>query len=269
MWIEVRDTGRGMDAALLEQCRDPLHSSKGRRAKGMGLPLVYGAALRHNGRVEVNSTPGEGSSFVLVLQAGVFSPQEKLDTRITRTLGQPNPTDGGRATRGMDRPAPRPSRGSKTRIRDFSTIGQPLDGGAAVQELFTAFSGMDLASIRVLIVDDDPMTRKTLEREVVQLGMPYQVADDGEEALTLIELGHVFDLVVTDVDMPNLRGDEFARLARKYLRESVIVLFTGRPESISQEGSDSANLILLKPPGGAMSFEPVWRRCRRSMLIIN
>ena len=250
--IEVRDTGCGMDETLLRQCRNPLHSSKGRRAKGMGLPLVFGAALRHNGRVEVESTLGVGSSFTLVLRAGgVYgaSGKPRADENASSDGdGWPNELDdwAEESSSVSDRPAPRPSRNSKTRIRDFSTIGQRLDGRLSGMSTI-GIPPSELASLRVLIVDDDPMTRKTLERAVSAMGMPYQIADDGEEALTLIELGHPFDLVITDVDMPNLRGDELASLARSLLSDCVIVLFTGRPESISDAGEQAANLILLKP----------------------
>jgi signal transduction histidine kinase len=34
---------------------------------GLGLPISYGIIQKHNGKIEVNSTPGEGSEFIITL----------------------------------------------------------------------------------------------------------------------------------------------------------------------------------------------------------
>jgi CheY-like chemotaxis protein len=66
---------------------------------------------------------------------------------------------------------------------------------------------------RVMIVDDDPLFRKlvgsVLEKEY---DIIYQV--DGEEALTYITNGCVPDLIVLDVEMPNMNGRVFIRRLR-------------------------------------------------------
>lgn len=59
--------------------------------------------------------------------------------------------------------------------------------------------------MRVLMVEDDPMARKVLERYLQQWGYEYQVAHDGEEAWNLFQQGE-YHIVITDWMMPKLDG---------------------------------------------------------------
>jgi len=69
-WLEVRDTGVGMEPEVKERIFEPFFSTKGReRGTGLGLAVVHGIVLRHGGRIEVESTPASGSRFRVVLPA--------------------------------------------------------------------------------------------------------------------------------------------------------------------------------------------------------
>ncbi|HLO67818.1 MAG TPA: ATP-binding protein [Holophaga sp.] len=63
-WLEVADTGVGIDPAGMEQLFDPFYSTKF-TGRGLGLPVVLGIAQAHGGGVTVESRPGQGSTFRL------------------------------------------------------------------------------------------------------------------------------------------------------------------------------------------------------------
>ncbi|MFT3835433.1 MAG: HAMP domain-containing sensor histidine kinase [Myxococcaceae bacterium] len=68
-WIvEVTDTGKGIPAENLTRIFDPFFTTKDIWSNvGLGLSVVYRVAKEHDGRVEVDSTVGQGSRFVLHL----------------------------------------------------------------------------------------------------------------------------------------------------------------------------------------------------------
>lgn len=71
--IEVTDTGHGMDEATLQRVFEPFFTTKGPAlGTGLGLPLAWGIAERHGGRLEARSAPNVGTTFVIRLPA--FSP---------------------------------------------------------------------------------------------------------------------------------------------------------------------------------------------------
>jgi len=68
--VSVSDTGRGMSAEIIEKIFDPFFTTKGDRGTGLGLSEVYGIVQRHNGSINVESSPGEGSTFTVRIPAG-------------------------------------------------------------------------------------------------------------------------------------------------------------------------------------------------------
>ena len=67
MRLSVSDNGCGIDPELLPTIFDVFASTKGARGTGLGLAVVKKLVEEHGGRVEVQSTPGQGSTFTLVL----------------------------------------------------------------------------------------------------------------------------------------------------------------------------------------------------------
>lgn len=67
--IEVIDTGGGMTAEVRERCLEPFFTTKGDHGTGLGLAMVFGIIKRHQGTLEVESEPGEGSVFRVRLPA--------------------------------------------------------------------------------------------------------------------------------------------------------------------------------------------------------
>jgi signal transduction histidine kinase len=68
--LEVRDTGSGISADVLDKIFDPFFTTKpvGRGA-GLGMAVVHAIATRCGGRVEVESEPGAGTSVAMVFPA--------------------------------------------------------------------------------------------------------------------------------------------------------------------------------------------------------
>jgi signal transduction histidine kinase/ActR/RegA family two-component response regulator/HAMP domain-containing protein len=64
--LEVIDTGLGMDEETQRRCLEPFFSTKGNRGTGMGLAMVYGVMERHDGRIEIESEIGKGTTIRLI-----------------------------------------------------------------------------------------------------------------------------------------------------------------------------------------------------------
>jgi signal transduction histidine kinase/ActR/RegA family two-component response regulator len=64
--LEVRDNGIGMDEKTRQRCLEPFFSTKAQRGgTGLGLAMVYGMMQRHDGTIEIESTPGQGTCIRL------------------------------------------------------------------------------------------------------------------------------------------------------------------------------------------------------------
>src|SRR5581483_2913266 len=85
--IKVRDSGTGMTEAVRQRCLEPFFSTKGERGTGLGLSMVYGIIERHRGELDIQSTPGQGTTFIIRLplaaEAPISEAVAKSDERST------------------------------------------------------------------------------------------------------------------------------------------------------------------------------------------
>ena len=76
--IRVNDTGTGMSETVRQRCLEPFFSTKGERGTGLGLSMVYGIIERHRGQLEVQSSPGQGTTFIIRLPLAQELPAAEL-----------------------------------------------------------------------------------------------------------------------------------------------------------------------------------------------
>ena len=72
----------------------------------------------------------------------------------------------------------------------------------------------------ILIVDDSPFTRKAIRRIIEPMGLDVEEAGDGVEALSHLEGGSSPDMILLDVDMPEMDGLTFLKTLRS--REDLV-----------------------------------------------
>ena len=65
--IEIQDEGSGMDEETLQSIFQPFFSNKGSKGTGLGLSVTQKIVQEHDGSIEVESEPGRGSRFAIVL----------------------------------------------------------------------------------------------------------------------------------------------------------------------------------------------------------
>lgn len=101
---------------------------------------------------------------------------------------------------------------------------------------------------RVLVVEDEDMVRAVAERALVRQGYVVETACDGEEALALFADGKRYDLVVSDVVMPNMDGPTMARNLRGQFGDIRLLFMSGYAEEQLRETISLDNVSFLPKP---------------------
>jgi len=109
----------------------------------------------------------------------------------------------------------------------------------------------DKSSIKVLIVDDFAVSRKVLVITLEQLGFDnIEEVSDGNSALVRLKSG-LFDLVITDMEMPKMSGLELLRQIRydPNLKRIPVLIVTenGMQEDIVAAFKAGLNAYVVKP----------------------
>src|SRR3954449_4003441 len=97
----------------------------------------------------------------------------------------------------------------------------------------------------LVVVDDAPRVRQVVSRALTDGGYDVLAAPDGLSAVALIQ-GHRIlpDLVITDLHMPLMRGEQFARWLRHHFPQIPIVFMSALGFG---DGADLPGLFLPKP----------------------
>ena len=89
--------------------------------------------------------------------------------------------------------------------------------------------------ISALIVDDEEPLRRFVERVLRQAGYRTAIAADGPEAIAVAQKLETFDILVTDVMMPQMTGDELARRLRQTEPGLKVLYLTGYSDRLFKE----------------------------------
>ena len=121
---------------------------------------------------------------------------------------------------------------------------------------------------RILLVEDDPLVRKALERILEKSGHDVVSVGDGVEALTALAALDAVHCVVSDVAMPNMDGEALARHLAESRPELPMVLISGNREPATALSPELPRTFLLKPVGSeelerAIERVTTWKRRRR------
>jgi signal transduction histidine kinase/CheY-like chemotaxis protein len=193
VWIEVCDTGSGIDAEAQAHIFEPFFTTKF-TGRGLGLSAVRGILQSHHGFLTLRSQPGQGSTF------RVSFPAEKQKAAIPET------------------PVVTPThwKGSGT----------------------------------ILLVDDEDSVRATGKKLLEWLGFQVLTARDGLDALKVYsEKGQNITLVLLDLTMPRLGGEETLRELRRINPQVRVVLSSGYAESeIAPRFADKGLTGILEKP---------------------
>jgi DNA-binding response OmpR family regulator len=102
---------------------------------------------------------------------------------------------------------------------------------------------------RILLAEDEFLIRMMLAEELTAAGHDVVEANDAAEALALFDIANVWDLLVTDIQMPgSLDGLALANRIRASHPSMPVVYLTGRPEAMAMVGTLGANDALMRKP---------------------
>ena len=202
--LDVVDTGIGMMDEVRRHCMEPFFTTKEYApGTGMGLSTVYGIVQRHEGKLEIVTQPGGGTTMRVLLP---------VRSRLEMTEDLPDE----RA---------RPGR-----------------------------------SLRVLLVEDDPMVREVVSEYLRRDDHEVSTAVTGNEGLEKFEAGD-FDLVVTDLALEGLNGERLAAAVKQRAASTPVILLTGFGDKLLADDHKLENIdAVLRKPSRRPNSGARWHR---------
>jgi signal transduction histidine kinase len=226
--LEVIDTGTGIAASELPRIFDRFHRVEGAKSRthegtGIGLALVQELAKMHGGDVKVDSAEGRGSTFEVTVPFGTAHlPQERIGAKSAL------PT---------------------TALGADPFVEEALGWLPGVPPTLPTPMATPGPRARIVWADDNRDMREYVRR---LLAGRYEVeaVADGEEALAAARRARP-DLILSDVMMPKLGGQELTRVMRAdpNLRDVPVVLLSARAgdEARIEALDEGADDYVVKP----------------------
>ncbi|MCD4700515.1 MAG: PAS domain S-box protein [Candidatus Aegiribacteria sp.] len=173
VYVEVSDTGCGMDNSVMAQLFEPFFTTKS-TGRGLGLSSVLGIIRSHKGTIKVYSEPGEGTTFKVLFPVYHTDGSENLN----------------------------------------SSLG-------IAKEIWTGEG--------IILFADDEDTVLAVGRNMLELlGFTVLSAEDGLQAVDLFRSNaDNIVLVILDLTMPHLSGDEVYREIRRINKDVPVIVSSG------------------------------------------
>ncbi|MFJ8103999.1 ATP-binding protein [Lysinibacillus sp. NPDC096212] len=224
--IVILDTGIGIDEDTIQRIFEPYEQgtlSKAMIEGGFGLGLSISKRLveLHGGTLQANSIVGKGSEFTFTLPISNF-PDEQNATENEALL----------------------SSAMEESTVETSTNPNPFDDQTKNHSIIEANRP------RVLVVDDDPVNLRVIETILSIEKYDLVTVTSGSKALEIL-MSQEWDLVISDVMMPNMSGYELVRAIRQQfsITELPVLLLTARSQTqdINNGFLSGANDYVTKP----------------------
>lgn len=252
--LDVRDTGKGISQDEADKIFERFFQAKGAASgTGIGLALVKSFVELHHGEARVESEPGKGSDFIVLIPR-----KQEGDSQVIH-----NDVDI------VDNSANASASDSKN-VVDESVLQYIDDGDRSrgkVQQLVSENTNRPT----VLVIDDNTDIRQ-YERTLLQDEYVVLEAADGKEGLA-VALKEVPDLVICDVMMPVMDGLEFTKQLKTNTATShipVIMLTAKNLEEHRAEGYEhGADSYITKPFHSKVLLARIENLLRQRQLLKN
>ncbi|MDB5011440.1 MAG: response regulator, partial [Mucilaginibacter sp.] len=101
--------------------------------------------------------------------------------------------------------------------------------------------------MRILVVDDNLTNRRIVELQLEQWKLKPVMASSGKEALQLLNADQPFDLVISDMQMPEMDGVQLCTLIKKTNKELPVILLSSIGDETKKKHPDLFAAVLTKP----------------------
>jgi CheY-like chemotaxis protein len=117
-----------------------------------------------------------------------------------------------------------------------------------MKPLTTLMTGPVFPPRRILVVDDEPLVCDAVKMMLDFDGHQVRTASSGKEALAMLQ-EEPFDLVITDFEMPGMKGDELAAAIKARTPQQPVLMITAYAEMLKASGNPltGADLLISKP----------------------
>lgn len=252
--LDVRDTGKGISQDEADKIFERFFQAKGAASgTGIGLALVKSFVELHHGEARVESEPGKGSDFIVVIPREQEGGSQVIHNDVDIVDNSANAS----ASEGKN-------------VVDESVLQYIDDGDRSrgkVQQLVSENTNRPT----VLVIDDNTDIRQ-YERTLLQDEYIVLEAADGKEGLS-VAMKEVPDLVICDVMMPVMDGLEFTEQLKTNTATShipVIMLTAKNLEEHRAEGYEhGADSYITKPFHSKVLLARIENLLRQRQLLKN